>query len=79
MMTSEGLASGLPGFAPELGDHARHPEAIAVHALLAERERAQQIFETLLLPTSQWTVRWGEIAASASPSDPGNRGTITRG
>lgn len=31
----------------------------------AERERAQQIFENLLLSTSQWTVRWGEIAASA--------------
>lgn len=31
----------------------------------AERERAQQIYETLLLSTSQWTVRWGEIAASA--------------
>lgn len=41
----------------------------------AERERAQQIFETLLLSTSQWTVRWGEIAASANTSDPGNRGT----
>jgi Uncharacterised protein conserved in bacteria (DUF2336) len=41
----------------------------------AERERAQQIYETLLLSTSQWTVRWGEIAASASTSDPGNRGT----
>jgi hypothetical protein len=39
-----------------------------------ERERAQQIFETLLLSTSQWTVRWGEIAASASTSDQGNRG-----
>lgn len=25
----------------------------------AERERAQLIFETLLLSTSQWTVRWG--------------------
>lgn len=31
----------------------------------AERERAQHIFETLLLSTSQWTVRWGEIAARA--------------
>lgn len=40
-----------------------------------ERERAQHIFETLLLSTSQWTVRWGEIAASASTSDPGHRGT----
>ncbi|KGT76744.1 hypothetical protein MA20_28725 [Bradyrhizobium japonicum] len=40
-----------------------------------ERERAQQIFETLLLSTSQWTVRWGEIAASANPNDPGHRGT----
>lgn len=40
----------------------------------AERERAQHIFETLLLSTSQWTVRWGEIAASASTSDQGNRG-----
>jgi uncharacterized protein (DUF2336 family) len=40
----------------------------------AERERAQLIFETLLLSTSQWTVRWGEIAASANTGDPGNRG-----
>jgi hypothetical protein len=40
----------------------------------AERERAQHIFETLLLSTSQWTVRWGEIAARASTSDQGNRG-----
>lgn len=40
----------------------------------AQRERAQLIFETLLLSTSQWTVRWGEIAASASTSDPANRG-----
>ncbi|WP_265441156.1 DUF2336 domain-containing protein [Bradyrhizobium sp. SEMIA] len=31
----------------------------------AERERAHHIYETLLLSTSQWTVRWGEIAASA--------------
>lgn len=34
----------------------------------AERERAQHIFETLLLSTSQWTVRWGEIAADAKES-----------
>jgi hypothetical protein len=40
----------------------------------AERERAQRIFEALLLSTSQWTMRWGEIAASASTSDTGNRG-----
>ena len=40
----------------------------------AQRERAQLIFETLLLSTSQWTVRWGEIAASANTSDQGNRG-----
>jgi hypothetical protein len=39
-----------------------------------QRERAQHIFETLLLSTSQWTVRWGEMAASASTSEPGNRG-----
>lgn len=39
----------------------------------AQRERAQLIFETLLLSTSQWTVRWGEIAAGASKSDPGHR------
>ena len=43
----------------------------------AERERAQLIFETLLLSTSQWTVRWGEIAAGASKSDPGHRGART--
>lgn len=41
----------------------------------AERERAQHIFETLLLSTSQWTVRWGEIAANAKTTDRGNRGT----
>lgn len=40
----------------------------------AQRERAQLIFETLLLSTSQWTVRWGEIAASANTSDPASRG-----
>jgi uncharacterized protein (DUF2336 family) len=40
----------------------------------AQRERAQLIFETLLLSTSQWTVRWGEIAASASTGDAGHRG-----
>ena len=40
----------------------------------AERERAQHVFETLLLSTSQWTVRWGEIAARAGTSDQGHRG-----
>jgi len=30
-----------------------------------ERERAQHLFDTLLLSTSQWTVRWGEIATKA--------------
>ncbi|WP_027572174.1 DUF2336 domain-containing protein [Bradyrhizobium sp. WSM1743] len=44
----------------------------------AERERAQHIFETLLLSTSQWTVRWGEIAANAKESSRGNRG-VKRG
>jgi uncharacterized protein (DUF2336 family) len=39
----------------------------------AERERAQHIFETLLLSTSQWTVRWGEIAASANECGRGHR------
>ena len=32
---------------------------------IAERERAQQLFETQHLSTSQWTVRWGELAANA--------------
>lgn len=41
----------------------------------AERERAQHIFETLLLSTSQWAVRWGEIAAGAGTIDPGHRDT----
>jgi hypothetical protein len=41
----------------------------------AERERAQRIFETLLLSTSQWAVRWGEIAASANTRDPVDRGS----
>ncbi|MDA9422791.1 MULTISPECIES: DUF2336 domain-containing protein [Bradyrhizobium] len=40
----------------------------------AERERAQHIFETLLLSTSQWTVRWGEIAANAKDSSREHRG-----
>lgn len=38
---------------------------IGARLSFAERERAQQIYETLLLSTSQWTVRWGEIAARA--------------
>lgn len=45
----------------------------------AERERAQHIFETLLLSTSQWTVRWGEIAASANESSRGHRGARKMG
>jgi len=40
----------------------------------AERERAQLVFETLLLSTSQWTVRWGEIAAGVKGSNQGSRG-----
>jgi uncharacterized protein (DUF2336 family) len=40
----------------------------------AERERAQHLFESLLLSTSQWTVRWGEIAANAKESCRGHRG-----
>ncbi len=39
----------------------------------AERERAQRIFDTVLLSTSQWTVRWGEMAANAKTSNPGQR------
>jgi len=39
----------------------------------AQRERAQHLFDTLLLSTSQWTVRWGEIAASANTRDRGHR------
>ncbi|WGD48905.1 DUF2336 domain-containing protein [Bradyrhizobium sp. CB1650] len=48
-----------------------------VRLSFAERERAQQIFQTLLLSTSQWTVRWGEMAAYASMSNPGHRGART--
>jgi hypothetical protein len=40
----------------------------------AQRQRAQTIFDSLLLSTSQWTVRWGEIAAAADARDPGHRG-----
>ena len=40
----------------------------------AERERAQHLFETLLLSTSQWTVRWGEIAANGKESSRGHCG-----
>jgi len=39
----------------------------------AERVRAQHHFEALLLSTSQWTVRWGEIAARTGTGDPGHR------
>lgn len=39
-----------------------------------ERERAQQLFEALHLSTSQWTVRWGEMAANAK-SAKGNKAT----
>lgn len=45
----------------------------------AERERAQHMFEALLLSTSQWTVRWGEIAASAKDSSRGHRGAKQMG
>lgn len=45
----------------------------------AERERAQLIFETLLLSTSQWTVRWGEIAANAKGSSREHRGAKKMG
>ncbi|OAF18437.1 DUF2336 domain-containing protein [Bradyrhizobium neotropicale] len=43
----------------------------------AERERAQKIFEALLLSTSQWTVRWGELAANADIGGPGHRSART--
>jgi uncharacterized protein (DUF2336 family) len=42
----------------------------------AERERAQQMFEAQLLSTSQWTVRWGEMAAN-SKGAPNHRGGRT--
>lgn len=45
----------------------------------AEREHAQHIFETLLLSTSQWTVRWGEIAANAKTNDRAHRGAKNGG
>jgi hypothetical protein len=32
---------------------------------LGQRARAQELFETLHLSTSQWSVRWGEISARA--------------
>ncbi len=40
----------------------------------AERERAQHLFETLLLSTSQWMVRWGQIAANAQSNGCGKHG-----
>ena len=49
-----------------------------VRLSFAERERAQQIFENLLLSTSQWTVRWGEIAANAKADDAAQRGVKMR-
>jgi uncharacterized protein (DUF2336 family) len=47
-----------------------------VRLTFAERKRAQQMFEALLLSTSQWTVRWGEIAANSSA---GARGIEAQG
>lgn len=43
---------------------------------LQQRERARKMFEALFLSTSQWTVRWGEIAASAGA---GVRGATSGG
>ncbi|MBR0927398.1 DUF2336 domain-containing protein [Bradyrhizobium diazoefficiens] len=45
----------------------------------AERKRAQHVFETLLLSTSQWTVRWGEIAAGAQGNGRGRHGARVGG
>lgn len=50
-----------------------------VRLSFAERERAQEIFEGLLLSTSQWTVRWGQISASAGTSEPATRGAKSVG
>ncbi|WP_349629574.1 DUF2336 domain-containing protein [Bradyrhizobium guangdongense] len=38
-----------------------------------DRERAQQLFETLHLSTSQWTVRWGEMAANTKAASTDNK------
>jgi uncharacterized protein (DUF2336 family) len=39
-----------------------------------ERVRAQELFETLHLSTSQWSVRWGEISAGAEGRTVGSAG-----
>lgn len=37
-----------------------------------QRERAQQLFDTLYLSTSQWAVRWGDMTAAAGQTATGN-------
>ncbi|MCP3469597.1 DUF2336 domain-containing protein [Bradyrhizobium sp. CCGUVB1N3] len=37
-----------------------------------QRERAQKLFDELYLSTSQWTVRWGEMAAGADAATADN-------
>ncbi|WP_366526246.1 DUF2336 domain-containing protein [Bradyrhizobium sp.] len=39
-----------------------------------QRERAQQLFEELYLSTSQWAVRWGDMAAGAGRTAASNNG-----
>jgi hypothetical protein len=44
-----------------------------------DRERAQQLFESLYLSTSQWAVRWGEMAARAGSISPQNNNIAKSG
>ena len=44
-----------------------------------QRERAQKLFDELYLSTSQWTVRWGEMAASASAATADNSKRVKSG
>jgi uncharacterized protein (DUF2336 family) len=44
-----------------------------------QRERAQKLFDELYLSTSQWTVRWGEMAANASAATADNNKRVKSG
>jgi uncharacterized protein (DUF2336 family) len=44
-----------------------------------ERERTQELFDTLHLSTSQWTVRWGELAAGSGPASKHGRNLAKSG
>ncbi|MFK4647670.1 hypothetical protein ABIF96_006244 [Bradyrhizobium ottawaense] len=74
-----GAAAVAQGWQAWVCQFSRDARQAITRLSFAERERAQHVFETLLLSTSQWTVRWGEIAASVKESSRRDRGAKTGG